>query len=565
MIGADVDREAAQQFALLSWDLTTNGRIPVSEFFGWNMTYPLEHWENIYIENSSVIAISLDSYELGLDFVGVLSDDTFANLPHLRFFMMGASSLTGTLPATLFESSDLILVDILSNFLTGSVPSNLYLSSTRVLRVIDNFLTGSVAALPPNIVDFDLSLNMLTGSLPLPYCLGYTVYWNYFMGSLPAFSDVEISSIDISFNLLEGSLGSFPVGLYQFSGENNFLTSTLPDLPNGTYLLYLSDNHFTGTLPIYAPLSRIDVAYNNFTGTLPPFFESLTELIANNNKFTGPIPRIGSDKWWYDVHDNMLTGMIPDFSNSEALGMFDVSNNPGISGTIPDIVCSADHLPELRVFKALGCSVACYHPCAPTPTYFDFMAPYTLQFPDDIPNYLVCNNNEREALCELDSILSISSGMPSSDTREYVAEIVEYVIKPHFTSARSLDTLEFEIRDQTTTFSRFEVIFDPHSINDLFANGVGVWYFKMTCLKDGIAYWFTKLPGTGTESSFSLSCPTVHMMLVLFTGQVINSPRAFFTVKRYSFAREWDCSDSEFAFNPCEWYGKCCCSPSYSL
>lgn len=558
VVGAAVDNEAAQQFALLAWSLTFNDTMPIAGVFGWNISCPLDDWDGIETDGNGNVTV-IDSYYWRhmmqpVDTLqGPLTDETFANLPHLVVLEISLVTLTGTIPAALFSCSALAYLDLWeTGFLTGSIPANLP-NSLYHFSVRGNSLTGSVASFPVTLEYAELTSNMLTGSLPLPFSFNYLVNSNYFTGSVPNFGKLDIYWFYVGVNLLEGSLGSFPEWLGEFSCEDNSLTGTLPTIPNSTSYFDVSHNHFIGTVPILDPLnaSYFDFSHNSFSGVLPSSLDLISDLIANNNKFTGPLPALSDSTVGYVLHDNMLTGTLPT-TYFESLIQFDISNNPSVTGTIPEVVCG---LPNLVVFQALGCNFTCYYPCASTTAYMDFMVPYSMQFPYDDPSYQVCNNEEIETLCNLDEALGISTGIPSLHEREYFSESVEYIAEPYFTAEDAIATFNYVVSDPTSTFSRFELIFNPRS-NNLLGD---IPFLTITCANDGnVFYYYGSLPGIGQEPIFSLNCPMMHIVVeIVNLGNLYVQPGVYFTVKRFSYKREWDCSDgSGTAYNPCEWYGK---------
>lgn len=154
-------------------------------------------------------------------------------------------------------------LDLSNNQLTGNLDGLASLPNTlTLLRLGNNLITGSV---PWNFTFFpaasllDFSFNLIEGNIPQNWTLWGDDY------------------VDISFsgNRLAGPLsGSW----------------RLPDIST----IYLSNNSFGGTLPwdLNLSVTTLDISYNSLTGTVPSNW-TLTQagfVDLSNNNLTGPLP-----------------------------------------------------------------------------------------------------------------------------------------------------------------------------------------------------------------------------------------------------------------------------------
>ncbi len=214
------------------------------------------------------------------------------------------TGLSGTLPATLGNLSNLTEIYLIGNNLSGNIPVQL----------------GNLS----NLEYLYLYFNNLSGSIPLE------------LGNLSNLKHLYLYSNNLS--------GGIP--------------SELGNLLNLEFLI-LSDNQFTGSIPPQlgnlSKLQGLSLDRNQLTGSIPNELGSLLELKAlnfNTNMLTGTIPSVLGDLADLEllrVSNNQLTGSIPvEIANLAQLKDFWVSNNP-LDGDIPFELAGLTNLNVLEI------------------------------------------------------------------------------------------------------------------------------------------------------------------------------------------------------------------------
>lgn len=270
----------------------------------------------------------------------------------------GYNLMTGTLPAELLWSSNLIALDVSSNYLHGALPDipqdwvpsssklqqftalhNLFsgslphnfsqLTELVYLGAARNYLSGSVdAKLPTSLQILDLRANQFTGTLDwigvyLNQLTTLELGGNCFHGTIPTeyCNQVQLRNIVLSClccapacrtSILHNSafIPKHPV-----SGTIPACLFSLPKLSD----LSLSYNSLTGSLPYeqsFPPsLSSIDLSYNLLTGRVPRQIVNaldIYEVELNNNRFSGELRFSAiADEVEFDTEYNRLSGYIP--------------------------------------------------------------------------------------------------------------------------------------------------------------------------------------------------------------------------------------------------------------
>lgn len=231
------------------------------------------------------------------NFSGVFPVDTFFSLSRLKTLMLGFNHFSGELPETLADMTNLERFDVSSNEISGEIPAGLcqgtsttaIASSLKVLYLQNNRITGSIPSTLSNcsqLVSLDLSFNSLTGKIPKSF--------RYLS---------KLQDLIIWMNLLSGEIPDEL--MYIQSLENlildfNYLTGSIPaSLSNCTNLnwISLSNNKLGGEIPAalggLSNLAILKLGNNSFSGKIPPELgdcKSLVWLDLNTNQLSGTIP-----------------------------------------------------------------------------------------------------------------------------------------------------------------------------------------------------------------------------------------------------------------------------------
>ncbi|MBA0669774.1 hypothetical protein Goklo_007407 [Gossypium klotzschianum] len=301
---------------------------------------PCSSWNGIRCENGSVIGINISGFRRTR--VGKQNPqfavNSLVNFTHLVSFNASRFMLPGSIPDWFGQRlSSLQVLDLRSCNVTGVLPSSMgNLTNLTSLYLSDNRLTGQIPSTLGQLLSLlvlDLSKNSLTGSIP------------------PSFGSLRnLTSLDISSNSLRGSI---PPGLGALSKLQtlnlsvNGLTSSIPsqlgDL-DSLVDLDLSSNGLSGSVPQdlrrLRNLQRIVLGNNGLSGSLPvnlfPAPSQLHVVVLRNNRFIGNLPQV----LWsipglnlLDISDNNFTGELPTALDNNAIAaVLDMSRNKFYGG-----------------------------------------------------------------------------------------------------------------------------------------------------------------------------------------------------------------------------------------
>lgn len=278
----------------------------------------------------------------------------------LKEMSVSNNQLTGKIPASLSNLTNLGILDLSYNKLSGLIPNQLSrLQNLSALYLNNNELSGEI---PSSFEQFRnlsilwLSTNQLSGSIPasissITALEQLNLYGNFLTGSLPEqlHGLVSLRSLIVNENLLSGS---FPTCLctmpnvYEISLGSNLLTGTLPTscllsiVP--LHFLILSRNELSGDLSLTSSYQDTSL----YNATLP------TLLLLDSNLFVGAAlrslpsqPALARQLSFLNLSSNLLTGSVSMNLSSFAhiLKEVDVSNN-FFSGSLSECF---DDLPGL--------------------------------------------------------------------------------------------------------------------------------------------------------------------------------------------------------------------------
>ncbi|CUG85516.1 GP46-like surface antigen, putative [Bodo saltans] len=288
---------------------------------------------------------------------------------------LAASGLSGSLPDSLGQLANMVLVNLTSNAISNSIPATLsnWTSISRFV-VSNNKLSGSLPSSLKtwhSISRFSVASNQLSGTLPPEYA-----EWGR-VETLAAGPQGIGRYIDFSFNSLHGALpeqySAWGDSVVLFDAEDNMLTGTIPAMWaswSRIFFFSINNNNISGTLPpefknwslvrdfkvgsndlegtfpvvysVWTNLAYFWTGSNNFHGTLHTEYKAWVgtqELFVNNNNLTGTIPKeynVMTQLSSLIVNSNRFSGSLDDsFGPSWRLLVRINAHNNSFSGTLP--------------------------------------------------------------------------------------------------------------------------------------------------------------------------------------------------------------------------------------
>ncbi|KAL1206152.1 Receptor like protein 23 [Cardamine amara subsp. amara] len=312
----------------------------------------------------------------------------FEKLNRLEVLFLSSNGFHGPVPSTISNLTQLSILRLNDNKLTGSFPVVRNLTKLSILRIFNNQFTGTIPSYlltMPFLSYLDLRGNYFTGTIEVPnssfssglehLLLGYNQFDGQILepiSNLTTLKDLDLSFLNISYPIdlsLFSSLTSLvkldlsgnsisPARLSSDSGlpltlEALFLINcnirefpkvfnTLEDLE----WLDISKNKIKGKVPewfwILPRLRLVNLAYNLFTG-----FEGSAEILVNSsvqmldlavNRFKGAVPILPLSINFLEVRINDFTGNIPlSICSRRSLAVLDLSYN-NLTGSIPQCI-----------------------------------------------------------------------------------------------------------------------------------------------------------------------------------------------------------------------------------
>ncbi|XP_059597289.1 receptor-like protein 7 isoform X2 [Vitis vinifera] len=301
---------------------------------------------------------------------------SLVNMSELTILNLSKNQLIGQIPSWLMNLTQLTELYLQENKLEGPIPSSLFeLVNLQYLYLHSNYLTGTVElhmlSNLKNLTDLQLSYNRISllsytstnATLPKFKLLGLA---SCNLTEFPDFlqNQQELEVLILSTNKIHGPI---PKWMWNISKEtlealflsNNFLSgfSQVPDvLPwSRMSILELSSNMLQGSLPV-PPSSTVEysVSRNRLAGEIPSLICNLTSLSLldlSGNNLSGSIPqcftKLSSSLSILNLRRNNLNGPIPQTcTNTSNLRMIDLSENQ-LQGQIPKSLASCMMLEEL--------------------------------------------------------------------------------------------------------------------------------------------------------------------------------------------------------------------------
>ncbi|XP_047979541.1 probable LRR receptor-like serine/threonine-protein kinase At3g47570 [Salvia hispanica] len=272
---------------------------------------------------------------------GVIPSTIGDTLPNLAFLFLAQNQFSGPIPNSISNASLIVWIILSINQFSGPVPNLERLTLIEEFLLDSNLIEDDMSFISSltnstNLESFDVSKNMLIGSLPeslanLSVLVNFfDIHKNQIHGNIPLGIGnlVNLGTVDLSHNLLDGQI---PMSISKlsnlrslFMGRNRF-NGKLPSLFGNMTLLsefQLEGNDLSGNLPSnlgnLSNLLELDLSENNFTGLIPQEIMRLSSvsivLNLSHNAFEGSIPsEVGSlrNLAALDLSSNRLSGVIP--------------------------------------------------------------------------------------------------------------------------------------------------------------------------------------------------------------------------------------------------------------
>ncbi|XP_021989507.1 probable LRR receptor-like serine/threonine-protein kinase At2g16250 [Helianthus annuus] len=286
---------------------------------------PCLTWIGVHCQHGSVNRISIS----GLKRTRVgnqntsFTVDSLANFTNLVLFNASGFSLHGSMPNWFgFRLQSLRVLDLRFCGISGGIPVSVgNMSNLSELYLSDNNLVGSVPSslgVLSRLSVLDLSRNALTGVIPSSFgSLLNLRYLNVCCNSLSSLVPTQLGNLaslvvlDLSSNSFTGTVpiefGSL-MNLERMVIRNNSFAGDLPDalwsLPALTFL-DASDNHFMGSLPdkrlnANVNMGVFNLSHNMFYGVVTSVLRRVSSVDLSYNYFQGKMPDYARDVAVFD-------------------------------------------------------------------------------------------------------------------------------------------------------------------------------------------------------------------------------------------------------------------------
>ncbi|KAK6947670.1 Leucine-rich repeat-containing N-terminal, plant-type [Dillenia turbinata] len=314
----------------------------------------------------------------GNQFSGNIPDD-YAQITTLWKINLSSNALSGSIPEFLGDLGSLRFLDLSRNGYSGEIPSALFKNcyKTKFVSLSHNILSGPVPvslANCSNLIGFDFSYNNLIGEFPQELCeMPILVYLSLGSNSLSGILEEKIARcqslehLDLGSNMFSGSIPFGVLGLQnisyfnlscnEFQGE----ISELGSCGTGLSTFDVSGNELDGEIPASISncknLRYLDLGFNRLNGSIPVEIASLVNLNVIrlcDNSIEGSIPAgFGGIEQLaiLDFHNLKLVGEMPnDISKCRFLLKLDVSGN-ALQGEIPSNLYNITYLEVLDLHQ----------------------------------------------------------------------------------------------------------------------------------------------------------------------------------------------------------------------
>ncbi|KAF7838503.1 putative LRR receptor-like serine/threonine-protein kinase [Senna tora] len=246
---------------------------------------------------------------------GVIPSEIFPENCTLEVLDVSHNGFSGYAPKNVSNCKNLEILNLSSNNFSGDIPNEFgSILGLQALYLANNSFTSQIPETILNLsklASLDLSRNSFGGEIQeifgrLKQVKFLLLHSNSYTGGLISSGILElpnISHLDLSLNNLSGPL---PIEISHMSSIK---------------FLMLAYNDFSGPIPHefgkMAQIQALDLSFNNLTGPIPPSFGNLSSLLwlmLANNSLSGEIPReLGNctSLLWLNLENNNLTGNFP--------------------------------------------------------------------------------------------------------------------------------------------------------------------------------------------------------------------------------------------------------------
>ncbi|KAM3199176.1 hypothetical protein P3L10_031536 [Capsicum annuum] len=275
------------------------------------------------------------------------------NLTNIQYLILENNNLEGSLPPFSSGLQNLFQLSLRNNSLNGELPSWIFsLPSLSALHLSFNRFSGQLKDFKYNTVtEIPLGHNQLQGPLPKSIQNLVNLAWldipsNHFTGNVDKINELnflrsagQLEQLDLSYNKL-ASIDQIPFSrLYYIDLRSNILQGSLPIPPPYVQYFLISNNNLSGEIPSsvcnLTSLIVLDLARNSLKGAVPHCLGNMSDqlevLDAQHNSLSGNLLTtfsFGSALKSFNLHDNKLEGKIPrSLANCSQLEVLDLGKN----------------------------------------------------------------------------------------------------------------------------------------------------------------------------------------------------------------------------------------------
>jgi Leucine-rich repeat (LRR) protein/Na+-transporting methylmalonyl-CoA/oxaloacetate decarboxylase gamma subunit len=283
---------------------------------------------------------------------GPITSIPWIYLSHVSQFYLQENFFTGTIPSSIAESRQIVVLSLSNNRFSGTVPVTMSsLFRLEELFLQDNNFHGDIGAFLNTtqqkiLTTLDFSNNQFTGSLPEQFfnskiLNSFTASSNCLKGSIPSHICNVTSLTSVA---LDGLATATNCQVSLFPGISYFNAFTVKHYIEGNVPWCLF------TLPL---IELLHLSGNGLTGSFPHGLEvtrSLTDLSLSHNLLSGTIPLVIQEKPWtsLDLSYNKLSGTLSTSFNGSlpASGFLSLEVNR-ISGVVPSSILEVQNISVL--------------------------------------------------------------------------------------------------------------------------------------------------------------------------------------------------------------------------